>query len=65
MIRLHLLHSQSLQGQYLLCPLSRRETPWFRHRAQVGARELGRSTSEKVYGWVVIMVQGQIATVEG
>ena len=55
-MRLHLLHSQSLHGQYLLWPLRRRDTPWFRHRAQVGARE-GRSTSElKLYGCVVIMI---------
>ena len=29
MMRLHLLHSQSLQGQYLLCPFNNRDTPWF------------------------------------
>ena len=62
MMRLHLLHSQSLQGQYRLWPLSSRETPWLRHRAQVGALE-GLSTSlgpagpvANVYGCVLIIV---------
>lgn len=52
-ISVHLAQTQSLQRQYLLCPLRAETTPWFRQRAHLGV--LGYLSDARIksgaWGW--------------